>query len=92
MLIFEFMNLRCEAVGGLSFFKSDLCLEDDCSAVVTFIHIMNCDARNFFFSSDDCFVNVFAVKSFAALFWQQGRMNVDDFIWESIDEMLWKKP
>ena len=92
MLIFQFVDFRCEAVCCLAIFESDLRLEDSSSAIVTFIDVMYCDARELFLSGNHSFMNMLAIESFSAIFWQQSWVNVDDLVWKRIDEMFWKKP
>ena len=59
------MDLCCNAVGRLIGRQGDFGLEDDLTAVVDLVHIMDGDARVSLLSGHHRFVNMLAIKALA---------------------------
>lgn len=83
------MDFCRHRVGCFVVVQGDFGLENNLTAVVKFIHIVDCNAGIWLLCSNDGFVDMFAIKAFPAVFWQKGRVYVDDFLRKCLHKAFW---
>lgn len=78
MLIFEALHFPGQGPGVVTGLDGHTGLEDRFPMVILFIYVMDRDPRFLVRCGDDRFVHKTAVHTLAAVFGQQGRVNIDD--------------
>ena len=78
MFIFQDLHFSGQGIGTIAGFDLDARLENGLTVVILLVYIMDRDPRLPIRSGDDRFVHKPAVHALATMFWQQGRMDIDD--------------
>lgn len=85
--MFEGLHLFCEGVGRIVGRDGAFFLEDGGAVIVFFVDEVDGDTAFGVSCGDNGFVDEVAVHAFAAVFGQEGGVDVDDFVGESLDEV-----
>ena len=85
MFMFQKMYPLRQGFSGIVFKDVTCCLEYRVAVIIVFINIVNGDATFLLLCSNYCFMNLVTKHSFAAILWQQRRVDVDDLIGIRID-------
>ena len=85
---FELVDFLGDLFGGFGALEFCGGLEDGVAFVVVFVDVVDGDACFGVFVLVDGAVDVVAVHAFAAVFWEEGWVDVDDFVGEGLDDLL----
>ena len=86
----HFQHAGCQLIRGIAFKHRHFFLQNDLPGVYALVHEMDGRSAFFFAAFQDSFVHPFAVKPFPAVFRDQGRMDIDDLVSVSFNDLLRK--
>ena len=78
IFVLQLMYALCQCVWRIIRQNRTRYLENNFTVVINIVHIMNTDAAFLFFIGDHRFMHRWSVHALSAIFWQKGRMDIDD--------------
>lgn len=86
------LDLFGEGFRGIVGINSHFCLKDGLAVVIELVDVMDGDPAFLFACCNDCFVHMASIHSFSAIFWEEGRVDIDDPVGIRLHQPRWNFP